>query len=429
MAVEGFTARLESLVRGTPAIFGRTLRLLWLALLLGYVAWKLSQLGWREVIVELPRSPWFFLIFAISFLVLPASERWIYRLIWGHRIGLAPFIRKRALNNVVVGYSGDAYFYLWARVHLKLPDRRLFAGIKDSGILSGIAGTIATIALVIGTIAIGRGALIERMVAGQTVAGLAIGIAAVLIIPLAWRLRRKVFWISPEVAGEVFAIHLARVLIVLTLQVLQWWAALPIAPLSTWLLFVTAQQVIGQLPLAPNRDLLVLAVSLELTGSGGVPADALSGVLVGTALLRQITNLAALVLTGFARAPAGALDSDRASGDGMGDTAEESVMADVDGSWNTVVESPMGNQEATLTIASDGGSFSGQYAGALGTMPIKDGKVAGNQLDWSIDMTVPMPMTLTCTATVEGDELKGTVTAGGFGSFPMTGVRLDKTPG
>lgn len=104
-------------------------------------------------------------------------------------------------------------------------------------------------------------------------------------------------------------------------------------------------------------------------------------------------------------------------------------MADVDGSWKTVVQSPMGDQEATLTITSSGDSFSGEYSSPLGSMPIKDGRVAGNKLDWAIDMTVPMPITLTCTATVEGNELTGTVTAGGFGSFPMTGARLDKTPG
>ena len=38
-------------------------------------------------------------------------------------------------------------------------------------------------------------------------------------------------------------------------------------------------------------------------------------------------------------------------------------------------------------------------------------------------MTVPMPMTLDCKATVEGDTLTGTVGAGAFGSFPLTGTR------
>jgi hypothetical protein len=35
-----------------------------------------------------------------------------------------------------------------------------------------------------------------------------------------------------------------------------------------------------------------------------------------------------------------------------------------------------------------------------------------------------MPMKLDCTATVDGDALSGTVTAGMFGSFPMTGKRI-----
>jgi hypothetical protein len=34
-----------------------------------------------------------------------------------------------------------------------------------------------------------------------------------------------------------------------------------------------------------------------------------------------------------------------------------------------------------------------------------------------------MPMTLTCEATVDGDNIKGTVTAGAFGSFPLEGTR------
>lgn len=98
-------------------------------------------------------------------------------------------------------------------------------------------------------------------------------------------------------------------------------------------------------------------------------------------------------------------------------------MANVDGSWNTVVKSPMGDQAATLTITSDGGSFSGTYSGAMGTTEIKDGKVDGDTLTWKLDITVPMPMTLDGEATVDGDSITGTVTAGAFGAFPLTGTR------
>lgn len=98
-------------------------------------------------------------------------------------------------------------------------------------------------------------------------------------------------------------------------------------------------------------------------------------------------------------------------------------MANVDGSWKTVTKSPMGDQEATLTVASNGDSFTGTYSGALGTTEIKDGRVNGDTLSWKVDIVVPMPMTLDCEATVTGDAIAGTVGAGVFGSFPMSGNR------
>ena len=98
-------------------------------------------------------------------------------------------------------------------------------------------------------------------------------------------------------------------------------------------------------------------------------------------------------------------------------------MANVDGSWNTVTKSPLGDQQAVLTVTSNGDSFTGSFVGGMGTTDIKDGKVDGDKLSWSLDITVPMPMTLTCEATVDGDSLNGTVTAGAFGSFPITGTR------
>jgi hypothetical protein len=50
--------------------------------------------------------------------------------------------------------------------------------------------------------------------------------------------------------------------------------------------------------------------------------------------------------------------------------------------------------------------------------------VAGNTIKWSMNITVPMPMTLTNEATIDGDTITGTVTAGAFGSFPLTGTRV-----
>ncbi len=98
-------------------------------------------------------------------------------------------------------------------------------------------------------------------------------------------------------------------------------------------------------------------------------------------------------------------------------------MANVDGSWNTVTKTPMGDQTAVFTVHSVGDGFTGEFVGSMGSATARDGKVSGATLYWTMDITVPMSLTLTCEATVDGDSITGKVTAGAFGSFPLTGKR------
>lgn len=93
------------------------------------------------------------------------------------------------------------------------------------------------------------------------------------------------------------------------------------------------------------------------------------------------------------------------------------------GTYECITKTPMGDQKSEFTIVVDGDTFTGKNAGAMGSMDLENGKIDGNKLTWSMKMTVPMPMTLDCKATVEGDTLSGTVTAGMFGTFPMNGTR------
>ena len=97
----------------------------------------------------------------------------------------------------------------------------------------------------------------------------------------------------------------------------------------------------------------------------------------------------------------------------------------VAGTYETTVKSPMGDQKGTFTVVpgDDGNTFTGSMAGGMGSMDVKDGKINGDELTWAMDMTVPMPMTLNCKATVNGDQLTGTVNAGAFGDMALTGER------
>ena len=99
-------------------------------------------------------------------------------------------------------------------------------------------------------------------------------------------------------------------------------------------------------------------------------------------------------------------------------------MAEVDGKWNCTVESPMGAQEFVLTVVSAGDSFSGSAEGGIGRRDIDDGTFDGDTLSWTMHVSKPMPVTLTCKATITGDTLDGKVKAGIFGSFPISGTRV-----
>jgi hypothetical protein len=94
-----------------------------------------------------------------------------------------------------------------------------------------------------------------------------------------------------------------------------------------------------------------------------------------------------------------------------------------DGTWNITLNSPMGAQQATLTLATEGGSLSGSMAGPQGTQEFTGGTVDGNNLAWTIDMTQPMPMKLEVSAEVAGDEISGNVKLGAFGDASFSGSR------
>lgn len=96
----------------------------------------------------------------------------------------------------------------------------------------------------------------------------------------------------------------------------------------------------------------------------------------------------------------------------------------VEGSYDCVTDTPLGKKKGVLTVVREAEDrFSGDIKGDLGDMTIRDGRIHGEMLTWSMKMTSPMPMDLDCSATVEGDQITGKVKAGMFGSMKLTGTR------
>ena len=62
-------------------------------------------------------------------------------------------------------------------------------------------------------------------------------------------------------------------------------------------------------------------------------------------------------------------------------------MASVDGAYDCITKTPMGDQPSVFTVISNGAAFHGTNAGPLGSLDVKDGKVEGNMLKWMMAMT------------------------------------------
>jgi hypothetical protein len=93
-----------------------------------------------------------------------------------------------------------------------------------------------------------------------------------------------------------------------------------------------------------------------------------------------------------------------------------------DGTWKVTINSPMGVQQGTLNVKTEGNTFTGSFEGQMGKQDIT-GSVDGDKLSWKTNITSPMPLELTFNLTVSGDNLSGAVQAGAFGSSPVSGVR------
>lgn len=95
----------------------------------------------------------------------------------------------------------------------------------------------------------------------------------------------------------------------------------------------------------------------------------------------------------------------------------------IDGKWNLTIQTPLGEQTSVLEVTSANGTLAGTQAGDQGAQPIENGTIDGDEASWSIDIVVPMPMTLTFSGAVSGDTLSGTVKLGAFGESTFSGVR------
>lgn len=305
-AISGAQARLArartSWGRFAASRTGRTAirlaRVTFLVAIVTYLAWTLTDVGWSEVVRHLPTNPFFYLLFFASYVLLPVAEVVMYRLSWsfdGVR-AFPAFLKKKVYNREVVGYSGEVYFFSWARREVNEPEVRLLETIRDNNILSSISSTAVVVVLLAVFLFAGEVRLEDLVGEGWGwYAGFA-GLVVAALVPVALRFRRFLFSMPAGIAYRVFALQCARLLLGQVLQILQWEVVMPDVELGVWFTFAALSILLTRIPFLPNQGLVFMGAGLELSQAVDISTAALAGMLLVTNVLDKGLNFAAFAM-------------------------------------------------------------------------------------------------------------------------------------
>jgi hypothetical protein len=275
-----------------------TLRWILTIALFGFVFWRLSTIGWREVLASVPLSPITILLFLICYHIQPIGDFGIYRRIWKLPLKTLPvFFRKRALNEGVMDYSGEVFVLDWGKRSNIGSLGTVASNVKDVNILSIISSHLLTLGVVVYLLVTNA---LDKLLAINPDMKMHILLAMVFVVGLLCvtiGFQRKILALPGPDLSFVFIVHVVRVVAFFGCSILLWSAAVPSVPFADWFLFMAAQLLASRLPLVPNRDLVMAGIGVALAPSLGVSATAVAGLFVGVSSAYLITNLLVVLLT------------------------------------------------------------------------------------------------------------------------------------
>ncbi len=276
---------IERIRRRWPLVLGAALSLLMVAAL----AYELLGSGLAGLSRTIPRSPFFWISFALFYLGPPTFDFVIFRKLW--RIpasGMIALHKKRISNEVLIGYSGEAYFYAWARQRTKMVAAP-FGAVKDVAILSAMAGHAVTLAIVAIALPFGLQLLTQgdqRMLIGS------VALLVAMIVPFVI-FSKRVFSLARPTLWWIFGVQCARIVSGTIFLAFAWYFALPDVSVLVWLFLVAGRLLVSRLPLVPNKDLLFANFAILLIGQG----EAVSELLAFTAALTLLVHV--VLIGGF----------------------------------------------------------------------------------------------------------------------------------
>jgi len=274
----------------------QVVRVLFVLAVLAWLGYRLSSIGWQEVWVSRPRTPWFYVTWVGLYLQLPLVEALIFRSVWGLPIreSLLPLLHKRTLNQDVVSGLGEASFFMWVRRDGSLSDGEIAGTLKDNLIASSLASWTSIVLLFLLTGPLLLTTLLADSGPLYVVGG---GLLTILVIVLGMHFRRRILTLEPRTVLTVTLVHFGRfVLFVYLLQVIQWWVVEPDAPLRLWAAMLVVATVVSRVPFIPAKDLVGIGAILGVLVLPEAFEATIAAMLLMRTVLDKVTNLVVAVI-------------------------------------------------------------------------------------------------------------------------------------
>jgi len=238
--------------------------------------------GVLTTIGQLPPLVW--LAFLLLYLIQPLCDFVVFRRLWTlPAAGFEALLRKNVINEVVLGYGGEAYLYLWARRAADVAVAPI-AAIKDANIVSALAGNVLTLVLA----AISATQLRELDFARQVGPALWSGAIPLAISVAVLLFGRLAFSLTLTQLAYIAAINGMRLALWTGLTFLIWRMALPQVPPSDWIVLLAIRCLVSRTPLIANKDLVFGNLVLLALGAHAPIAMLLAALALMTLLLHLV---------------------------------------------------------------------------------------------------------------------------------------------
>lgn len=268
-------------------------------LLLALVGYGLTHVGWSNIYQSRPDRLAFYVVALVPFFIQPIADLFIYRnlLQVGRELPLWIFLRKRCMNSIMLDYSGEVYFFLWARKKLGVKDATLMHAVKDSSVLSASAGLIVLWLMVVVLFVAGivKIPVVSRSTWWVVAAGsLPLVFAAALFLG-----HKKLTQTSRTNMLITFGLHFARAVAVMGMEYLTWLLSGALPSSGDCLKYVALRLLVTRLPLIPNKEIVFIGVGVAAAGLMQISAPKVAAVLVLMTVLDRLEDVVVVGLPWF----------------------------------------------------------------------------------------------------------------------------------